>query len=258
VLLSPRVRIGRKSDFRARRSYREDVKILIVDDDPAILKLCATVLRADGHDVVTCGSGAPALQATLRGEFDLALCDLNLPDIHGLEVVRAIKMMAPQLPVIAMSALDAALWAEAAQEAGASHFLAKPLRLDVLRGEVDMVERARALLYVVIADTDAMHAARLAHAFMGSGCHVTPAHTAQAIAAALERTQRPNLVIVAAALPGATDVVRTCALSGIACFVIVEPGHADDPLLRAGASLIVKRPVDADALLAQARFLAFG
>jgi DNA-binding response OmpR family regulator len=235
------------------------VKVLVVDDEPAILKLISMTLRAEGHDVVACGTSAAALQATLREEFDLALCDLNLPDVHGLELVRALKMSAPQLPVIIVSALDPTPWAEAAREAGASHFLTKPLRLDTLRHEVAMVDRARALLYVVIADGDAMHATRLSHAFMGSGCHVTLAHSAAQIIGSLEPPRAPHLVIVDSALEAAAEVVKGCSARGITCFVLADRSSrvADDPWLRAGASLVVPRPVDTDALLAQARFLAF-
>jgi DNA-binding response OmpR family regulator len=235
------------------------VKILIVDDDPAILKLVATALRAEGHETVPCSTSAAALQATLREEFDLALCDLNLPDVHGLELVRALKMSAPQLPVIVVSAMDPTPWAEAAREAGASHFLSKPLRLETLRHEVAMVDRARALLYVVIADGDTMHAARLSHAFMGSGCHVTLAHSSAQILDTLAPPRTPHLVIVDGALDGADEVVRRCSKAGVTCFVLADRSTrvGDDPWLRAGASLVVPRPVDADALLAQARFLAF-
>jgi DNA-binding response OmpR family regulator len=178
--------------------------------------------------------------------------------VHGLELVRALKMAAPQLPIIVISALDPIPWAEAAAEAGASHFMSKPLRLETLRHEVAMVDRARALLYVVIADGDTMHAARLSHAFMGSGCHVTLAHSAGDIVASLGRPRAPHLVIVDGALPGADEVVRGCSGKGVTCFVLATMGRpVDDPWLRAGASLVVPRPVDPDALLAQARFLAF-
>lgn len=232
------------------------VKILIVDDDAAMLRLLTAELQQDGHELVSCPRASSALQATLRGEFDVALCDLTLPDIHGLELIRALKMAAPQLPIIALSSLDPEPWAEAAAEAGASHFLYKPAGIGALRAELALVEQARALLYVVIADTDRMHAARLAHAFLGSGCHVTLVHTTAAITGAFDRPRPPHLLIVDGNLSGAHDAVVSAKRRGVVSFVLVPRGTNDEPWLRAGASLVVARPVDADALLAQARFLA--
>ena len=232
------------------------MKILIVDDDAVTLRLLTAELQKDGHEIVSCSRAAQALQATLRGEFDVALCDLTLPDIHGLELIRALKMAAPQLPIIALSALDPEPWAEAAAEAGASHFLYKPAGIAALRAELALVERARALLYVVIADSDRMHAARLAHAFMGSGCHVTLAHTAASITTTFERPRPPHLLIVDGQLNGASDLVAVAKRRSVTSFVLVPRGTHDEPWLRIGASLVVARPVDADALLAQARFLA--
>ncbi|MBM4281725.1 MAG: response regulator [Deltaproteobacteria bacterium] len=231
------------------------MKILCIDDDAAMLRILTAELRRDGHEVLSCPLAASALQAALRGEFDVALCDLTLPDIHGLELIRALKMVAPQLPIIALSALDPEPWAEAAKEAGASFFLYKPDGLDALRAELALVEQARALLHVIVADTDRMHAARLAQAFMGSGCHVSIAHSALMVTASLDLPRLPHVLIVDGHLPGAADLVAAAKGRGVTTFVLVPRGENDEPWLRAGASLVVTRPVDADALLAQARFL---
>jgi DNA-binding response OmpR family regulator len=231
------------------------VKILFIDDDAAMLRMLTSELQRDGHEVVSCPRASSALQAALRGEFDVALCDLTLPDIHGLELIRALKMAAPQLPIIALSGLAPEPWAKAAREAGASYFLYKPDGVAALRAELALVEQARAQLQVVIADTDRMHAARLAHAFMGSGCHVTLAYAAPTVTAAVERPRPPHVLIVDAQLQGAAELVTQAKRRGVTTFVLVRRGEPDEPWLRAGASLVVTRPVDADALLAQARFL---
>lgn len=229
------------------------MKILVVDDDPAILKLCATALRKDGHQIVACAGGQQALTAALMDRFDLALCDINLPDVHGLDIVRAVKMQAPDLPIIVMSALDAAEWRDKSIEAGADHFLSKPLRLDVLRNEVRMAALSRDRVTVALHDLDPMHRMRIHASLVRGGCQVT---TVEDPAVLLE-APAPDLVIVDAGHPATESVVRWAGTHGVHCFVLVEKGNdADDALMRMGASLIMQKPVEPEALLIQARFLA--
>jgi DNA-binding response OmpR family regulator len=231
------------------------VKILVVDDDPAILRMCLIVLRGEGHECVACDSGAPALQAALREHFDLALCDLGLPDIHGLEVVRAIKLQNPGLPVIVMSALDPREWGDAAVQAGASHYLPKPLRLDALRHEVELVQSGRADLDVVFADADPLLGRRLFLALQAAGCRVQQLPNGRAIASHINSRQHADIVIVDADLDDVGPAVEACGERGVACFVAAGKGVDDDPLLRAGAAMIIGKPIDVDAVLLQARFL---
>jgi len=225
------------------------MRILLVDDDPAIRKLCATALVRLGHEVVPCRNGREAL-GQLHTGFDLALCDIGLPDINGFDVIRAIKEHAPGLPVIVISALDQEEWGKKATEAGADHFMAKPLRLSALRNEVAMAARAQAHLMVCLQDPDADHRLALQAAFSRGGCHVrvveVPADGAT-----------PELLIVDANSPGVEAVVRWAGAHGIHCFVLVRsPRSYDDRLLRMGASLILQKPVDPEALLLQAGFLS--
>lgn len=231
------------------------MKILVVDDDPDILRLCATALRQQGHEITECNSGNEALAKALVGDFDLALCDLSLPDIHGLEIVRAIKLQARDLPVIVMSALDPREWRSKSASAGADHFLAKPLRLDVLRHEVHMAQLGRASLRVCVCDEDDGHRMRLVDAFARGGCSV---RVVEAPMMMFGEDPLPDLVVLDASAPGAESVVKWAKASEVHCFVLLgkDARVDDDKLMRMGASLVVGKPVDPDALLTQARFLA--
>lgn len=231
------------------------MKILVVDDDPAILKICATALRAQGHVVVTCSSGAPALQEALRGDFDLALCDLNLPDVHGLDVVRAIKMQAPALAVIVMSALDPATWGDASAEAGATQYLSKPLRLDVLRSEVAMVESQRSGLDVVLGLGDNRERADVRTLLASAGCKVRMAEDSASLLCQLaERT--PQLMIVDADMRDAHVVITVCGRRSVPCVVVAGDAYDDDRAMRDGASVVLRKPLDHQKLLTQALFMA--
>lgn len=231
------------------------MKILVVDDDPAILRMCLIVLRNEGHTCVACDSGAPALQASLRERFDLALVDLGLPDVHGIEVIRAAKLQNADMPVIVMSALDPRDWRERAIQAGASHYLRKPIHIDDLRNEVELVQSGRADLDIVVCDGDPLLGRRLALALETRGCRVREVPNGRAVAAMLGEHQTADIVVVDAGLADASAAIAACREKGVACFVAAGSGVSDDPLLRAGASMILSKPVDVEALLLQARFL---
>lgn len=227
------------------------MRILLVDDDADIRRLCITALMRLGHEVVPCRNGREALGQLHEG-FDLALCDIGLPDINGIDVIRALKSRAPGLPVIVISALDPEEWGRKAAEAGADHFMAKPLRLSALRDEVAMAARSRSRLMVCLQDRDEEHRDALRSALERSGSLV---RVVDSPTDAMEGAT-PELLIVDATSAGVEPVVRWAGAHGIHCFVLVDsPRSYDDRLLRMGASLLLQKPVDPGALLLQAGFL---
>jgi DNA-binding response OmpR family regulator len=233
------------------------MRVLVVDDDPAILHMCAQVLRAQGHEVLTCDGGAVALQTALGRELDLALCDLNLPDMHGLDVIRAIKTQSPSLPIIVMSALDANVWQPLSTEAGAANFLQKPLRLELLRNEVMMAERARSVAPLIIAlvDGDDEHRAQVARACVQEGALVR--HHDVPMQAMSFEGPAPTILLVDGSLGGAEAAVRWAHVKGIVAVVMLPPKRqwAEEPFMRVGAALVLNKPIDPMVLLVHARFL---
>lgn len=231
------------------------MKILVVDDDPAILTLCARALASEGHTVKTCNSGSEAIAAAIADPFDLALCDINMPDIEGLDVVRAIKMQVPGLPVIVISALDPVEWRAKSREAGADHFLQKPVRLETLRQEVALVGAANVGLHTALyaPAMDEQTCERLVETFLAAGF---PVHV-NSDAGALVEGAAPELLILDGEAPGASGIIRWARATGIPVFVLVENGKPlDRNIMQLGASLMVEKSVSPDALLVQARFLA--
>ena len=76
-----------------KQSYR----LLVVDDEPDMVETCRKILERRGYRVVTALSGSKALEALQQGHFDLVLADLRLPDLDGLEVLRAAKRRDPDI-----------------------------------------------------------------------------------------------------------------------------------------------------------------
>lgn len=103
--------------------------ILLVDDDPGILKLHGEFLRRAGHTVATAANGKEALQQARSQAFDLLITDLIMPEKEGLETIFEIRKLAPSTKIVAMSGggrMSPKDYLFLAQKFGASQTLAKP------------------------------------------------------------------------------------------------------------------------------------
>lgn len=114
------------------------MRVLLVEDDPAIADGIRDALEAAGHDVTTAGTGADGLIALGAGA-DLVVLDLGLPDLDGVEVCRAIRRTSV-VPVIVVSARSAEVDRVQVLEMGADDYLVKPFVLQ------ELVARVKALL----------------------------------------------------------------------------------------------------------------
>ncbi len=115
-------------------------RILVVDDEPAILRAVAANLRRHGMDVEDAGSGEDALERYERVRPDLVVLDLGLPGVDGLEVIRRIRARAPT-PIIVLSARDAEREKVAALELGADDYVTKPFGADELLARIRVALR---------------------------------------------------------------------------------------------------------------------
>jgi DNA-binding response OmpR family regulator len=111
-------------------------KILLVDDEKAILTILNIRLKVMGYDVVNAGDGQEALDMLDSTTPDIMLLDIIMPGINGFEVLRKLRLNS-QLPVIVYSARP-----ENRQEAlrmGANDFLAKPFDVDYLAKRIELL-----------------------------------------------------------------------------------------------------------------------
>jgi CheY-like chemotaxis protein len=124
---------------------RDEVRILVVDDNPTNLKLVSTVLRADGFQVWTAIDGATALAALREHRPALVFTDVHLPDIDGLELTRLIKGD-PETADVVVVALTASVMAadeSRALAAGCDGFIVKPFDTRSLGETADQYLRGR-------------------------------------------------------------------------------------------------------------------
>ncbi|MBI3490572.1 MAG: sigma-54-dependent Fis family transcriptional regulator [Acidobacteria bacterium] len=107
--------------------------LLVVDDEPAILKIVERLAAKAGFEVVTGANGTDAMRTLMRRPADLAMVDLRLPDVNGLDLLRQIRRTVPGCEVILMTGYAAVDSAVEAIKLGAREYLTKPFDFDRLR-----------------------------------------------------------------------------------------------------------------------------
>ena len=115
-------------------------RVLVVDDDPQMLKAVTNALSARGYDVLKAGNGETALSLAAEEDLDLVLLDLGLPGIEGHEVIGRLRAWS-DLPVIIISVRDSQEEKVAALDAGADDFITKPFGMKELLARMRAVRR---------------------------------------------------------------------------------------------------------------------
>ena len=126
--------------------------LVVVDDEQGILDVVSRFARRAGYEVVTCGGGREAITQIQTRHADLAMVDLRMPDVGGLEVLRAIRDTNPQCQAVLMTGYASVDTAVEAIKLGAMDYLSKPLdfgRLEqLLSGVREELERRRSVLSI--------------------------------------------------------------------------------------------------------------
>jgi two-component system, OmpR family, response regulator MprA len=116
------------------------VRILVVDDEPAVLDAVDRALRLEGYDTELAADGQQALDALAAGAPDALVLDLLMPRVDGLEVCRRLRAAGDRTPVLVLTARDAVPDRVRGLDAGADDYLVKPFALE------ELLARLRALL----------------------------------------------------------------------------------------------------------------
>jgi two-component system alkaline phosphatase synthesis response regulator PhoP len=122
------------------------LKIVVAEDDPAIAELVRHHLRGEGFDVLTVGDGSAALRA-LRERADIAVVDVGLPVIDGLDVVRTLRREHRDVPVVLLTARVDEIDRVVGLEVGADDYICKPFSPRELVARVKAVARRAAQPY---------------------------------------------------------------------------------------------------------------
>jgi DNA-binding NtrC family response regulator len=124
---------------------RAAASILVVDDEPIIRANLAEFLQSEGFAVRACASGEEALARAAADKFDVALCDVNLPGLDGLDVLERLARISPETFVLLITAYATVESAVEAFQKGAHDYLMKPIILHEVAGKVRRLLRQRDL-----------------------------------------------------------------------------------------------------------------
>jgi CheY-like chemotaxis protein len=112
-----------------------------VDDEPPVRAVIGDILESAGHAVVTLGDGGEAIARFQAERFDLVVTDLAMPRVSGWQVARAVKQVAPQVPVFLVTGFGVELSAEERRAHGVDLVLVKPLQIQEILDAVAEVAR---------------------------------------------------------------------------------------------------------------------
>lgn len=116
---------------------RSQVRILVVDDDPDMRFIMVRALEKLGYQVEAVEDGLTAIKATASQKFHLALVDIKMPGMGGLETIKAIRQISPQMPILIVTGSPD--WPDPQLRAATQGCIYKPFRLEQLRSTVEKI-----------------------------------------------------------------------------------------------------------------------
>lgn len=120
-------------------------RVLIIEDEASLRQTLTRILRQAGCDVTAAATGPEALQRLTTSSYDLAYLDIHLPEMDGLQVLRELHKLNPQMPVVMFTAFASLETAIEAMRLGATDYLLKPLNPEVLISRTENVLKKQAI-----------------------------------------------------------------------------------------------------------------
>ena len=115
---------------------KEELKVLVVDDEEMLRNLLARILEREGYSVSTASGGKQALACLEKSDFQIMVSDVKMPEISGFELLKEAKQKFPRLAVVMMTAFGDENTVEQALGLGADGYVAKPFKSNELTSEI--------------------------------------------------------------------------------------------------------------------------
>ncbi len=125
------------------RTRKGPIRLLLVDDEEGYVHVLANRLARRNIDVTKTYSGQQAIQALRREDFDVAVLDLKMEDMDGIEVLKILKKMDPRLEVIMLTGHGSEQAARDGMKCGAFDYLTKPCELEELLKKIHEAAKQR-------------------------------------------------------------------------------------------------------------------
>ena len=130
----------------------DELTILVVDDNEDLLETFAMILKRRGFSVETAENGLSAVDKFKKHNFDVALMDIVMPEMNGVEAFRQIKEMHPEATIILMTAYSDEALIQLARDEGARHIVHKPIKIERL---IELIKEVASDQPILIIDDDA-------------------------------------------------------------------------------------------------------
>jgi DNA-binding NtrC family response regulator len=233
---------------------QESIKILVVDDNEEFCRNVADILELKGHQATTIHDGFQAIEAVKQHEFDLALMDIKMPNINGVDTFRRIKAIKSDLPVIMVTAFAVEDLIRESLLEGAFGILRKPIDFDDFLEHIERTQPNGALILVV--DDDENTCNNLKDILTQHNFRVSTAFNCEE---AVEMTRRNNfeIILLDMKLPPLNGLETYLAIREIRpnVTVVLITGYGDEMsdltqrAIRSNAYDCLEKPVDIDRLL---------
>lgn len=228
----------------------EKLHILIVDDDRKMAKTLVDIFMVEGYEAQAAYSGSEALNKVKRSHFDCVLSDIKMPEVDGVELYKAIKVLRPDLPVVLMTAYSELV--QEGLEEGAIATLTKPLDINLLLSFLSSLRKERS---VVIVDDDPQFCKTLGEILRAREFAVTPVTDPSG----LVETLRPDAQVVLLDMKlnriSGLEVLKEIREHYPHLPVILVTGYREEmapvieDALKIGAHACLYKPFDIEALL---------
>ena len=140
MMNTPQTPAVARAQAGARRPDGSAIRVLVVDDEPSLAELLGSVLRYEGWETRTAGTGSEAVSVAREFQPDAVILDIMLPDFDGIEVLRRLRAEIPDICVLFLTARDAVEDRIAGITAGGDDYVTKPFSLE------EVLARLRGLL----------------------------------------------------------------------------------------------------------------
>jgi DNA-binding NtrC family response regulator len=152
------------------------LRILFADDEKSLQEVMRAELPRMGHELTVCPDGKAAVKALEKTTFDLAILDLKMPGLDGIEVLTQLKQMSPDTEAVMMTGHGSAESAVAALRLGAMDYIYKPCKLTEIEGILQKVLERRQLKHKNLALQTRVQAAEGPSMLVGKAPSMAPVH----------------------------------------------------------------------------------
>ncbi|NUP06542.1 MAG: response regulator [Polyangiaceae bacterium] len=228
------------------------MRLLVVDDEAALLFTLGATLELEGIEVEMAESGTEALRRLRETKFDVLLTDIRMPEMSGLELFRQVRAIAPELPVVMMTAFALETVVDDAIGEGIYTVVSKPFDVDHV---VEILRRSSMRPYVLVVDAHASEADEVSAKLAAAGLRTTSAYDGGSAAQKLE-SGPIDICVASPTIPEGTKLLEGVRKSsGLVALIAVADkgaGGAASPQGATAASVAsgwIKKPVSVRELL---------